>query len=111
MNSNIIESIKSDNLDLFKLLFDINKIDIKKLSKDDFEQLYDELLQAIHYINYPKHKKHIKLCEEFKYMVNPKEFLELCDKYNSKYILNDYNIQIHQLGQKFMANGYLLYCM
>ncbi len=104
MNTNIIEAIKTNNLDLFKLLFDYNKLDI---SVENSSQLYDEVLLSMKRMYDPWTYKGIAKITTFKYLFNPNDFLDLCFEYKSNDILLDYMIQTRDFGKKLAGDNFM----
>ncbi len=122
MNSNIIEAIKTDNLDLFKLLFDYRRI-LNKVVEKGSEIYYCQLIYETNVSSlylYPINYKIPKECfisdivefidsikiqaifecynfinNDFKYLFKPSEFLDLCIEYNSINIFIEYINQIY----------------
>ncbi len=123
MNPNIFEAIKSDNLDLFKLLFDYRRIldDIITNEEDYTQLIYETYITTLFLYNGcthhtpPKNKDYLYVKEiinsikiipnlnnaksnvvynKFKFLFNPSKFLDLCIEFNSIYIFTEYMNEI-----------------
>ncbi len=109
MNPEIIKAIKYNNIDLFRLLFNYKRL-FDELKEDDFIQLIYETIVTEKYLPFryiPNDKLELKIKKlimnrinnissesepnlKFRYLFNPSEFLDLCTKYTSHDVYNDY---------------------
>ncbi len=94
MDNMITESIKTDNIDLFKLSFDYEKIKNNLQSEVDLNLL--EIESKISYLYMTKMIITPSKNLEFKFLYNPVVFVKKCTKYKANKILEYYIDQIRK---------------